>query len=80
MSQYTKGRGYDIRTRQVGEILPSGYQHAWAPAGQLPPEWEETKNNLDVVEAQIYYSTQRSKRADHRQIIDSFSRQGEGDK
>lgn len=78
MSRYTTVRGYDIRIKaETG--LTADILHAWAPAGTLPSEWEAVKARADVAEAEIYYSTQRTRRADRRQVLDSFSReQGQG--
>jgi hypothetical protein len=74
--QYTTVRGYDMRIRRTDASHTSDYQinHAWAPKGQLPTEWEDAKNNPENAFGQIYYGTERRKRADKRSILDTFSR------
>jgi hypothetical protein len=69
--------GYVIRTRESGVPWygPMQTRTVYAIKGQpLPSEWEETKNNPAIEEAQIYKTTQITKRADRRTILDSFKR------
>ncbi len=67
-------RGYTIRAQHEGDAFKSDVSRAWSPAGELPQEWQEVQQDEAVVSAEIFYSTQWSRRADKRQILDSYRR------
>jgi hypothetical protein len=74
--QYKSVRGYDMKVRRADSSGPLDYevQHALSSPGELPEEWEGLKQDETVQEAEIYYSSQRTKRADRRSILDRFIR------
>lgn len=69
-----KARGYDIRIQRDGSDSPREQLHAWGLQGRLPQEWEQVKQQPDVQRALIFYSSQRHKRVNHRQYLDSYTR------
>ncbi len=64
-------RGFFIRVVTDGQ--KTDLKHAWAETGTLPEEWEETKADPTVVEAQLFSSTQRNRQHGKRKILESFS-------
>jgi hypothetical protein len=68
-------RGYTIRAQHKGDYFKGDIRRAWHEAGELPPEWEEIKNDPSVKSAEIFYTTQWNRRADKRQILDSYHRE-----
>jgi len=67
-------RGFFIRVVTGGQ--KTDLKHAWSEVGQLPQEWEETKQDPTVVEAQLFSSTQRNRQHGKRKILESFSNAG----
>jgi hypothetical protein len=67
-------RGYTMRAQHEGDYFKSDVRRGWSPAGELPPEWEEVQEDETVVTAEIFYTTQWNRRADKRQIIESYQR------
>lgn len=67
----TVHRGFVIRTHQSGDPeYADQKQKVWAPAGQLPEEWDQVKQNPQIDQAQIYTNAQSHVRADKRRILD----------
>ncbi len=64
-------RGYYIRT--VTGDRKTELTHTWAEAGTLPSEWEETRQDPTVVEAQLFSSTQRNRQHQKRKILESYA-------
>ncbi len=67
-------RGYYIRTERADH--KTDLQHAWAEAGILPQEWDQTRQDPTIVEAQLFSSTQRNRQHGKRKILESFSNAG----
>ena len=66
----TTKRGFFIRTVTDGQ--KTDLKHAWAEAGTLPTEWDQTKQDPAVVEAQIFSSTQRNRQHQKRKILGQY--------
>src|SRR6266536_2823702 len=64
-------RGFYIRT--VTGNQKTDLTHAWSEAGTLPAEWDQTKQDPAVVEAQLFSSTQRNRQHGKRKILEGFS-------
>ncbi len=63
-------RGFFIRVVTDGQ--KTDLKHAWAETGTLPEEWDQTKQDPAVVEAQLFSSTQRHRQHQKRKIIESY--------
>jgi hypothetical protein len=70
-------KGYVIRIQRGDAGWKSEKQHAWAPAGQLPAEWEAVTQDPEVVSAEIFLGSQQRFKPDKRKILAEFSRQVE---
>ncbi|MBO0783321.1 MAG: hypothetical protein J2P37_31290 [Ktedonobacteraceae bacterium] len=68
-------RSYDIRVKRQGSCLPDEPLHGWGSDGEPPPEWTRIQREPDVEWAQLYHASQRSKRADKRKILQTYTRQ-----
>ncbi len=66
----TTKRGFYIRVDRGN--YQTELKHAWSDAGQLPQEWQETKADPTVVEAQLFRSTQRNRQHNKRKILDRY--------
>lgn len=69
-----KTRGYDIRIQRDGSNCPREPLHVWGLQGKLPKEWEQIKQAPDVQKAVIFYSSQRHRRVDKRQVLATYTR------
>jgi len=68
-----KARGYDIRVLYPGESFHRSV-HAWGVEGTLPAEWLAIRQDENVIDAAIYYSTERRKAVVHRRVLDEVKR------
>jgi hypothetical protein len=65
-------RGFGFTTHKVGEPpYRTENGHAWSEQGTLPQEWEQIKQDPSIDTARLYTSTQASRRADKRRILDT---------
>lgn len=65
-------RGFTIRSHRTTDgKYQDTYHHVWAPAGELPGEWDQIKSDDEIDRAQLYKSSQRRIRADKRKYIDT---------
>ncbi len=64
-------RGFYIRT--VTGNQKTDLTHAWSEAGTLPAEWDQTKADPQVKEAQIFSGTQRHRQHQKRKILESYT-------
>ena len=69
-------RGYYIRT--VTGDQKTDLKHAWSEAGALPEEWDQTKQDPEVKEAQIFSSSQRNRQHQKRKILESYPSESAG--
>lgn len=67
-------RGYDIRIQRDGSGWLNEKHHAWGLDGNLPEEWNQIKQDQSVVQAVIFRSTQRHRRADKRRYEEKYTR------
>lgn len=70
-------KGYTIRIQRGDAGWKSEKQFAWAPAGQVPTEWEQVKADPDVKSAEIFPNSQRHLKPWKRKLTDEFTRQSE---
>jgi hypothetical protein len=68
-------KGYTIRIQRGAAGWKSEKQHAWAPAGQLPAEWDAVKQDPEVVSAEIFLSSQRRFKPDKRKYAGFYQRE-----
>lgn len=66
-------RGYDIRIERIGGPgWMNEKAHGYAPAGQLPAEWEQICSDPTVIQACIFPSNQRNWQANKRRHLAEY--------
>ena len=68
-------KGYVIQTWRADQAW---YEHqdtrAYAPDGQLPPEWDQVQQDESIRKAVIFSTTQLCKQAQKRKLSGQFER------
>jgi hypothetical protein len=68
----TRVFGHEIRYQTTDDEWMKNKSYGWAPKGQLPPEWDQTKADPAVEKAVIFRNHQRHVRADKRHLEDTY--------